>query len=294
MLSIIVPSFKGHINEFERLLVGNAKYNLDNVITTIYVIISQDEIDMFQSITVNYKNVKILIFKDLMKKYFDLDIDENNFLNIVGSNVFQGFKKIVGMLESEHNSIFLTDSETQFIRNIHFYQEYKNTKTVLYSYKFSNFIQERVVSINNKILEKNTKAPFIGFSFSYQWCYRKEDVSAFFEIYKNNIIDIFINKNEPYFFPEELLYKYCFYNNIYYIFKDVTELLSYTDAEHFWFKATNNQKDKETIDMLKSLHNLFCYSVQNTWNDNINNDIIQQYTNFKILTSTPTKFEVTE
>ena len=54
----------------------------------------------------------------------------------------------------------------------------------------------------------------------------------------------------------------------------------------------NQNPDENTINQIMGLHNLFCYSVQNIGNDNINNKIIVDYKNFKILTSTPSYFTV--
>jgi len=290
MLSIVVPSYKGHINEFKRFLESNKKYNLDFNFTIIYVVISYDEIGLFQPITSMFENVKILILKDLMLKYLEININESDFLNINGLYLFQSIKKLVGMLESEHELIFLTDSETQFIRNVNIIHEHEKTNTVLYSYKFDNCIQEHVSKLNNEILDIKHNTPFFGFTFSYQWCFKKEHIYEFFNKCKSKIIET-IFKKPPFFFVEELIYKFCFYNNIYYKFENVTDLLSHTSqCEHFWLQATNSEKDRHIINTLLSFHNLFCYSVQNTWNDENNEKIIKDYKNFKILTSTPSTF----
>jgi len=228
-----------------------------------------------------------------MIKYFEMDIDENIFLKKYGSNIFQSLKKLLGMLECEDDNIFLTDSETQFIRNIHIEKEFENTKTVLYSYKYENNTQIAVSHVNNKILGTDKKTPLIGFTFSYQWLYKKNIISTVFESCKTNIIKYVLEDDSYYFFIEDLIYKYCFCNNVYYIFKDVTKLLSYTNAEHFWINATNNTNDKNIIKILNSFHNLFCYSIQNTGNDEINKNIILEFTNFKIVTSTPTTIDLT-
>jgi len=297
MITVVVPSYKSHYREFSRLLQTNEKFNTDKDQTIILVVISEDEFEMFNSLKNVYNNLKICIFKDLMKKYLNIHFDDENvFLKKKGPNVFQSLKKLLGMLESETDDIFLTDSETHFIRAISLITEItKFKKTVLYTFKHENNVQTIVVEITRKILEcdVNISLPYVGMVFSYQWCFRKEDVFSFFNRYRQRLVDIVILTQLPYFFIEHTFYSFLFLNqqsNNHYSFLNVTEVNNM--REHFWADNLNAEKDHDVMRYLLPIHHMFCYSIQNTFNDSRNAQFIQKYDNFKILTSTPTFFTI--
>lgn len=297
MLSIVIPSYLGHIRHIERFLISNAKHNKDIDNTNIYIIISYEEKEIFTSVTSKFKNVHILIFKDLMLKYFDINIEnETTFLLEIGSFSFQSLKKLVGMLDCKDETIFIVDSETYFIRDCEVISECNKTETVLYSKILNNDFQEKACDITKKILELDYDPPLTGYVFSYQWIFKKIDVQNFFNKYKNNIINNTIKTTFTLFFIELVILYYCLKNSFSYKFIDATDILSYTNTEHFWMNAKNNEKDKEAINKLLSVHNLFCYSIQNNWNDPLlnenNTNILNDFKNFKILTNTPQQITI--
>lgn len=291
-LSIIIPSFLGHTNEILRFLNSNKKYNKDNHYTDIYIIVSSFEVEYFTKITKKFNNVFILNFKLLMKQYFNLDMDENNFLKSQGKVSFQSYKKLCGMLESkQYIKIFLTDSETYFIRECNLLQELMNTKTILYSYKINNICQATALNIAKNILNINYKLPWIGLVFSYQWIFNYNDILDFFNNYKENLIENTILKNNKCFFIEITLYSYLFIKKKNYNFINLTDKLNYTDCEHFYFNLKYNKTDKKVINYIMYNSNIFCYSIQQD-NVNLKNNmkLIDNYKNIKILTSTPHNF----
>jgi len=289
-ISIIIPCFMGHLKYIQRFLESNNKYNNDKNITNIYIIVSSYEVIEFENKLLKYGNIYILNFKELILKYFNTTIDENKFLELKGKETFQSLKKMCGMLECTDNNIFLTDSETYFIRNCNLLNEVANSNTVLYSYICSNETQYSVLNTTKNLLNINGDIPWVGLTFSYQWIFFKKYIIDFYKIFKNRIIETIINNSVPFFFIEIALYSYFYINKLNYNFIDVTKLLAYTDAEHFWGHTTYDNNDKNTINKIISIHNLFCYSVQNTCNDSNNNNIIKDYRNIKILTSTPSNF----
>jgi hypothetical protein len=198
------------------------------------------------------------------------------------------------MLECEGENIFLTDSETYFIRECNLIKECNTTKSILYSYKLGNDVQHLALNVAKKILNNYDHLPWIGLVFSYQWIFNKKDVVLFFNKYYKDIISNVLILNYNIFFIEIILYLYLYTSqNTNYKFIDVTEILKdYPDCEHFWLFANDIDHDSRTISALSSQHNIFCYSVQNINNIDYNYQLIKNNLTFRILTSTPYYFDI--
>lgn len=291
-ICIVIPSFTSHFNELMRFLNTNKKYNNDNHNTDIYIIVSSFEVEYFTEMTKIFDNVYILNFKNLMKKHFNLEMNESNFLKSQGKVSFQSYKKLCGMLEcKQYIKIFLTDSETYFIRECNLLSELINTKTLLYSYKIHNATQQIALNIAKNILNINYTLPWIGLVFSYQWIFNYYDILEFYNNYKLKIISNTILKNNKCFFIETTLYCYLFIKNKNYNFIDLTNKLAYTDCEHFYYNLKYDKYNKKVIDDIILSANIFCYSIQQL-DINLQNNmkLISNYKNIKILTSTPHNF----
>jgi len=285
-LSIVIPTYSGHLKEIERFLQSNTQFNRNAENTDISLVISSYEIEIFQKFT-NVSNVRILIFKDLFDKYFNMDLDENEFLKKAGHVTFQSIKKLVGLLESRNDLIFLTDSETYFIRPCFIIEDCLKTSSVFYSKKLENETQHKAVSLANKVLQPTKfNGLWIGLIFSYQWIFSKSDINLFFDNYGSRILKNIIVDLETFFFIELTIYQFL-YSLKTTMFIDVTDLCH----EHFWAVVSNNIQNRKKIVHLSSLNHLFCYSVQNNGNIENNEVMLKTFRQFKLLTSTPRTFK---
>jgi hypothetical protein len=285
---IVIPSYTGHFSEIERFCLSHSTYNLDCDVTTVHLVVGDSEVDLFRTLIPQYpkNSINVYSFKALMSKYF-CNIDEQQFLKAHGKETFQSFKKMCGMLECDQGLIFLTDSETYFIRKCHLSKEMHATKSIFYSDKPANNVQRMALSIASTIIDA-ANPPWIGLVFNYQWIFNKAVVHSLYCAYKDHIL----SNIKQYFFIEILIYVYMWKH-----MRSETDFVNLTSSfinrcpEHFW-STYDPKKDADVLDTIMSKKNVFCYSVQNTGRFKENQQLIHETSNIKILTSTPELFDV--
>jgi len=293
-VNIVIPSFKGHFSEVERFLESHSKYNKDLAITTIHLVVGDSEVDLFAACIDKYPHTFICIhsFTVLMKKYFH-EIEEGAFLKAYGKETFQSFKKLCGMLETQKGCrIFLTDSETYFIRDCHLSKEVYSTDNIFYAHKTANPTQAAALSIASNIVNAKEPIPWIGLVFHYQWIFERDMIDDLYSQCKKDII----TQTSSYFFVEILLYSWIWTNKDDYPrvkFVDMTHLFVDRCPEHFWAKYDDKSiRDEAILHAVLSSNNVFCYSVQNEGRYSENYKLISTTPSIKILTSTPESFKL--
>jgi hypothetical protein len=293
-LSIVISSYINHLKEVERFLISNIKYNIDYDKCKIFIVVNKDDYILFQNMIIPYNNlnlIKILLFDNLIKKYFNMD--EYTFCNIYKHPVVQSVKKLCALLEVDSDDILLLDSEGYFIRECSLFEQlniYNKNKYVFISQKSDNVIQTTVFNDIKTMLNLNYDFKWIGIIITTQWFFKKNIIYDLYNYIKNNNISIF----DSLLFIESLIYNYIYINNdkYNYSFIDLTNTLyNIENHEHFWMVLNiDNEKYhmafKDTIVKYK----FFTYYVQNTWNTNNNYELIKQYDNIKLLVSTPELF----
>ena len=117
-IDVIVPTYSGHY-EFVKKFFDTFSLNCDDKDdVTISLIVSSSEREMFERLIVEYGSIhiKVMIFRELVKKYDNVDMSEDELLSSIGKFSYQSLKKLYGSLETNNNVVCIFDSECLFVR----------------------------------------------------------------------------------------------------------------------------------------------------------------------------------
>lgn len=228
---IVIPTYPAHYDYVKKLLNSIDKYNSDNEVTNIYIIISKYY--QKQMLIQEYKTINILILflEDIIFKVFkNLDKSEDNIYSIknlynqCGRYAYQSIKKLIGAryvtTYLSYDNVYILDSEGLFIRPFSMnliFNNYLNDKKIYYNSKpCSKFLYNRVrhCAIVNEILKTNILVP--GWLLeNYLWIYEKNILDDFFKLVFKNICTVddihkIIKKGT---FIELVYYHFIFINN---------------------------------------------------------------------------------
>lgn len=134
-MDIVIPTYNEHYNYMTKFLDTFSLNCEDKDNVVINLVVTSDDYELFNKLIPNYQKLKIniMILKDLVKKYENIDVDENTLLNTIGKFTFQSLKKLYGSLETGNKYICLFDSECLFIRKFKM-SDYINNNLNRYMY----------------------------------------------------------------------------------------------------------------------------------------------------------------
>lgn len=134
MFDIIVPTYSGHYVYMQQFLDTFRLNCMDANDVNINLIVSSKEEVMFKQLQDKYKtlNVNIIVFCKLVKKYDNIDIDEDELLTNIGRFNYQSLKKLYGALNTDNDNVCLFDSECLFIRNFTIKDYIEQNKNIYY------------------------------------------------------------------------------------------------------------------------------------------------------------------
>lgn len=134
VIDIVVPTYLGHL-EFLKKFLDTFDINcLDKMDVTINLIVSREEEEIFRNILNDYPTltIKIMVMRDLVEKYDNEIIDENELLSRIGRFNYQSLKKLFGSLETGNEFVCLFDSECLFVRQFKMREYIDNNKNTYF------------------------------------------------------------------------------------------------------------------------------------------------------------------
>lgn len=177
MMDIVVPTYRDHYDFVTKFLDTFDMNCIDKNKVTINLVISQDDIKVFNDINRMYDrlNIKILIFGKLLEKYDTANDDEAKLLKDIGKFNYQSLKKLYGAIETGNDIVCIFDSECLFIRKFYMSQYIKqNQNRQFYCSKIRTYESQihatDVRRDHNKLLEVNEQDWFLE---AYTWVFRR-------------------------------------------------------------------------------------------------------------------------
>lgn len=255
--SIVIPTYHAHYDQIDILLNSFSINCLDKKIISIRLIISKDDVNLFKQLVNKYHDLDLDIhaLSDIIKEIDNININENQLLSQTGKYNFQSIKKLYGAKYVNTDMVLVTDSESILIKKCYFEDVFKNfekNKFIIHSKihrKHNNPIQARITKSNFGIFNEMFEDKW--FLDSQYWFYEKNIINDFFnyiDSHNKSVMDLHIGSTETFDFALYSTYIYLNNDKYDYNFLDMTKILSEKMGHHQYNNYIQNTQAETSFE----------------------------------------------
>lgn len=181
---IVIPTYYGHYDQIDVLLNSFSVNCLDKSIIPIRLIISKNDENIFRNLMYKYSDLDLDIvnFSDVLREIDNVNLTEDYLLSTLGKYNFQSLKKLYGVKYFNAEISLVTDSESILIKKCYFediFKNYKQSPFIIHSKMHKK--QDIQLSVtNNSFNLFNQQFEDLWFLDSQYWFYERNILNDFF------------------------------------------------------------------------------------------------------------------
>ena len=297
-----MPTFPPHFEFAVTFLQSNRDHNLEAHLTHIrYIVGAGEEGALTAMIGARGLSEPSLVFVQGFQPLIDKYNPTGSYLSegellLAGKVKFQSIKKLLGLLESTTDLTMLIDSESYFVRPIHFAQAVHAGNTVMYTWRTSNPTQREAMGVSASVLGLSGETPWIGLVGAvYQWIFPTAMVRDVYARFGSAIFG-----HAGFLFLSHLLFLHMWESGYTgFNFVNLDDVLpSWYYPEHTYVQYNlDTWETRRVLDYIyRQGRGFFCFSVQEDDDVDYRYDrserVIREYAEIALITSTPWRFSV--
>lgn len=247
---IIIPTYYGHYDQIDILLNSFSVNCLDKSIIPIRLIISKNDENIFRNLIDKYIDLDLdfAIFSDILKEVDNIKFDEDYLLSMLGKYNFQSLKKLYGVKYFSAEISLTTDSESILIKKCYFEDFFKNYKKCPFIIHSKMHKRENIqLSVtNNSFNLFNSQFEDLWFLDSQYWFYERDVINDFFVNINKLHGNLFsaLQKKNP-------IFDFCLYSVFIYL-NNIKYNYSFLDMDKILFEKMSELEFKNHINELKA------------------------------------------